>query len=1033
MLTLRPDPVGFFANRIKAAFSFRRVICAVAGFSISGLGASALAGEAVANGSFSSTSGWTPFIYYSNYNINPSPYALQSNVYLSDYYGNSQQKNIYTIDTTNGWCSGCVVSNAISQKISLVPNTNYKLTFKARVEATGSSDLFVAIRRPNGNPAYYQDQSPGFVDAPTLVEKRFLVSSPLLSTYTVYFKTPATLTGDTYLYISGASGAVLGAQRAKIGVADVSITDSPSFTQNVVYYMNPTGTQVSIDINQVGYLGKDKPLIFTVRGYSQSWESSLAPALYRGGVKVTSVPAATMVGASIDSETGERVVTFSMNVSGLTSPAQDSQIDQPYGMRTQGYQIGLDSTSSYSPSRILSEPFQIGSSAFATLAVDALNYFKANHASEAVAPVSGRAVNSRGEGTTNYPDGSVKSYGNARAAGPNNDGYAVCRGGVDNFGNNFTTTPCTFPNGQTSIPVPKGWFDAGDQGKYVVNGGVALWTLQNQIERIQSGASTPVDAGQLGKLLDEARYEMDFMPAMQAKPGTKATLPVGWQGGVFNGTKGVYQIPLGDNKTENDRLAVNQPGAVAFAGGRLPRLQIKLALTNEDVSGMVFHSVYDESWTSIPTAPSANSQRRLLSYPTSAATYNFAAVAAQCYRVFKNVDVAYANTCKAAALSAWSAAYPRRLAKTDIFRYEYSNDKWSAVDTGPNLKVLENGFGLLPQWSGGGAYGDLRINDEIYWAGMELYLTTGDTQYLNAATTEAGARTDSTSGAYTVCGPVSGTYSQTTYPVHCYSWVNGFDWQNVMALGTLSAVSVNRAYFPVDPTLYNTAKANITGYANALVAQVNSQAFRFPKGSYNAAASNVRDLEYDWGSNGSVLNRAIVLAITSELQNSKVYGNAAMSAIDYILGRNGNGVSYVTGYGNHPAQYPHHRFWAKLGNNTYPEAQPGALLGGPNSRDIAAIFANADHCLQRAAPDPQNPLAPRACVGGFSESAIGSGDADNKYFIEQVASTCMTSTLKAPQKCFADSPQSFASSEVAINWNAPLTWMATFMTNYANR
>jgi hypothetical protein len=81
------------------------------------------------------------------------------------------------------------------------------------------------------------------------------VSSPLLSTYTAYFKTPATLAGDTYLYISGASGVVLGGQRAKIGVADVSITDSPSFTQNVVYYMNPAGTQVSIDINQLGYLG----------------------------------------------------------------------------------------------------------------------------------------------------------------------------------------------------------------------------------------------------------------------------------------------------------------------------------------------------------------------------------------------------------------------------------------------------------------------------------------------------------------------------------------------------------------------------------------------------------------------------------------------------------------------------------------------------------------------------------------------------------------------------------------------------------
>jgi hypothetical protein len=27
------------------------------------------------------------------------------------------------------------------------------------------------------------------------------------------------------------------------------------------------------------------------------------------------------------------------------------------------------------------------------------------------------------------------------------------------------------------------WYDAGDHGKYVVNGGIALWTMLNQYER----------------------------------------------------------------------------------------------------------------------------------------------------------------------------------------------------------------------------------------------------------------------------------------------------------------------------------------------------------------------------------------------------------------------------------------------------------------------------------------------------------------------------------------------------------------------
>ena len=28
-----------------------------------------------------------------------------------------------------------------------------------------------------------------------------------------------------------------------------------------------------------------------------------------------------------------------------------------------------------------------------------------------------------------------------------------------------------------------GWYDAGDHGKYVVNGGISVWTLLNQYER----------------------------------------------------------------------------------------------------------------------------------------------------------------------------------------------------------------------------------------------------------------------------------------------------------------------------------------------------------------------------------------------------------------------------------------------------------------------------------------------------------------------------------------------------------------------
>ena len=43
-----------------------------------------------------------------------------------------------------------------------------------------------------------------------------------------------------------------------------------------------------------------------------------------------------------------------------------------------------------------------------------------------------------------------------------------------------------------SLDVTGGWYDAGDHGKYVVNGGISVWTLMNQYETFKaSGIVAP--------------------------------------------------------------------------------------------------------------------------------------------------------------------------------------------------------------------------------------------------------------------------------------------------------------------------------------------------------------------------------------------------------------------------------------------------------------------------------------------------------------------------------------------------------------
>ena len=87
-----------------------------------------------------------------------------------------------------------------------------------------------------------------------------------------------------------------------------------------------------------------------------------------------------------------------------------------------------------------------------------------------------------------------------------------------------------WPGCAYTLDVTGGWYDAGDQGKYVVNGGIALWTLLDLYEREQArGRPSPFADGRralpeagngVDDLLDEARWEMEFMLAMQVPDGT---------------------------------------------------------------------------------------------------------------------------------------------------------------------------------------------------------------------------------------------------------------------------------------------------------------------------------------------------------------------------------------------------------------------------------------------------------------------------------------------------------------------------------
>ena len=114
---------------------------------------------------------------------------------------------------------------------------------------------------------------------------------------------------------------------------------------------------------------------------------------------------------------------------------------------------------------------------------------------------------------------------------------------------------------------------------------------------------------------------------------------------------------------------------------------------------MVHHKLHDANWTGLPLAPADDPQPRYLYPPTTAATLNLAAVAAQCARVFRGIDDAFAARCLTAAETAWTAARAH-----------------------PAMYARNN-------FTGGGAYDDTDVSDEFYWAAAELFVTTGKPQY----------------------------------------------------------------------------------------------------------------------------------------------------------------------------------------------------------------------------------------------------------------------------------------------------------------
>jgi len=236
-----------------------------------------------------------------------------------------------------------------------------------------------------------------------------------------------------------------------------------------------------------------------------------------------------------------------------------------------------------------------------------------------------------------------------------------------------------------------------------------------------------------------------------------------------------------------------------------------------------------------------------------------------------------------------------------------------------------------PKNEGGtGAYVDGPLADERFWAASELWIATGRKEYRDALLRIAP-----------------------TVPVKSTAW-----WQDVGNLGWSTLARLGG-----DDALARDARRGILEQADTLLARLEGNAGR------------VLGESFVWGSNDIQMGCAITLAQAYRIDPKPAYRDGALEALDYVLGRNVLGESFVTGTGSRSPLHIHHRLLR--GEALAPF--PGLLVGGPNGGREDDVTRDVEGVRWRG---------------------------------------------ELPARSWRDDERSYATNEICINWNSSLAWMA---------
>jgi len=303
--------------------------------------------------------------------------------------------------------------------------------------------------------------------------------------------------------------------------------------------------------------------------------------------------------------------------------------------------------------------------------------------------------------------------------------------------------------------------------------------------------------------------------------------------------------------------------------------------------------------------PAENRERRYVVQKSTAATLDLAAVAAYASRAYRADDPEFARRLLDAARRAWDWA-----GRHPAVAYRQPAD----VATGTYARAHDD------------------FADEWGWARVELFLATGEARFL---------------AGWDAAGMAGGVP----------------DWSYVMPLGWLSLVNAD----PAPDDLRALAQANLLRAADVMAGAAQT-GYRVTIGAWTEAnREGQADPDWVWGSNGVAAVHVAMLVNAWRISGQAPYLEAATGTMDYLLGRNPNGISYLTGTGARHTMNLHSRPSVADGVEG---SLPGLLAGGPHNGHEDRHVCDVDYVH----PD-------------------------------------------APAKSYLDDSCSFATNENAINWN----------------